>query len=104
MTSYHAKYYVPHNLTLVIIGSLDHGALLHTLQEKVESSILKKGNLDLSHWKRPWVTSPTAPSLKTSHSKVVEFPEEDESMGEFLFTCFGPGYEVVPKFSRILTR
>jgi Zn-dependent M16 (insulinase) family peptidase len=94
--SYHAKYYVPHNLTLVIIGSVDHGALLHTLQDKVESSILKKGTPDLSLWKRPWVSSPTAPSLQSSHSKVVEFPEEDESMGEFLFTCFGPGYEVIP--------
>jgi Zn-dependent M16 (insulinase) family peptidase len=104
MNSYHAKYYVPHNLTLVIIGSLDHAALLHTLQDKVESSILKKEKPDLSHWKRPWVSSPPAPSLNSSHSKVVEFPEEDESMGEFLFTCFGPGYEVILKVSRPLTR
>jgi len=78
----------------VIVGNIDHAALLHTLQDKVESSILAKGKPDLSHWKRPWVTSPPVPCLKSSQSKVVEFPEEDESMGEFLFTCFGPEYDV----------
>jgi Zn-dependent M16 (insulinase) family peptidase len=91
---YHANYYVPHNLTLVIVGEVDHGALLHTLQNEVESSILAKGKTDLSHWKRPWVASPPVPPLKSSHSKVVTFPDEDESMGLFSFNCFGPEYEV----------
>jgi len=50
--SYHSNYYVPHNLSLVIVGNVDHGMLLQTLQEKVESSILSKGKPDLSGWKR----------------------------------------------------
>jgi Zn-dependent M16 (insulinase) family peptidase len=50
--SYHAAYYVPHNLTLVISGSIDHGALLQVLQDQVESTILTKGKSDLSGWKR----------------------------------------------------
>lgn len=36
------------------------------------------------------MTSPAVPPLKVSISKVVEFPEEDESIGEFSVTCFGP--------------
>jgi Zn-dependent M16 (insulinase) family peptidase len=50
--SYHNKYYVPENLTLVIVGSVDHKALLHTLQDQVEPSILSKGQPDLTNWKR----------------------------------------------------
>ena len=50
--SYHGAYYVPHNLSLVIVGNVDHVALLETLQEKVEANILSKGKPDLTHWKR----------------------------------------------------
>jgi Zn-dependent M16 (insulinase) family peptidase len=58
------------------------------------------------HWKRyssplkhqsevrPWVTSPPVCPLKSSQSKVVEFPEEDESIGEYVLTCFGPDANV----------
>jgi hypothetical protein len=45
---------------------------------------------------RPWVTSPPAPPIKSSQTQVVRFPEEDESMGEFSLTCFGPDVDVFP--------
>jgi Zn-dependent M16 (insulinase) family peptidase len=94
--SYHASYYIPPNLTLVIVGNVDHTTLLKTLQEQVEPSILSKGKLDLTNWKRPWVTSPVVPPLKSSQAKVVKFPEEDESIGEFSVTFFGPDVNVPP--------
>jgi hypothetical protein len=47
---------------------------------------------------RPWVTSPQAPPLKSSQSKVVEFPEEDESIGELTIYWFGPDVNVHMSF------
>jgi hypothetical protein len=98
----------------VIVGDIDHNSLLQTLQDQVESSILSKGQPDLANWKRysrlsefaesrPWVTSPQAPALETSHSKVVEFPEEDESIGELTISCFGPDVNVPLLKTRLIS-
>lgn len=43
---------------------------------------------------RPWVDSPAVPALQKSQSILVEFPEEDESMGAFHVTYFGPDANV----------
>jgi Zn-dependent M16 (insulinase) family peptidase len=91
---YHASYYLPQNLTLVIVGNINHRDLLQTLQMEVESSILTVGKPDLSSWKRPWVASKPAPPLqKNRHLEIIEFPandDEDEEVGEFMVTFFGP--------------
>jgi hypothetical protein len=43
---------------------------------------------------RPWVSSPPVPPMKSSQTQVVRFPEEDESMGEFSISFFGPDVDV----------
>ncbi|BFZ62739.1 hypothetical protein YB2330_003849 [Saitoella coloradoensis] len=87
---YHASYYVPQNLSLIITGNVDHNALLETLQNTVEQTIIEKGVPDLSTWQRPWVDSPAPSPLGESKTATVEFPEEDESMGELMISWLGP--------------
>jgi len=66
------------------------------LNDKVEPLIL--ANLPAGQavppagWKRPFVETSTAQplSIPTSQTKVVEFMEEDESIGEIYFTFLGP--------------
>lgn len=52
---------------------------------------------------RPWVTSPPMSPLKSSQSKVVEFPEEDESIGEYVLSCFGPDVNVYLDISDLIS-
>jgi Zn-dependent M16 (insulinase) family peptidase len=39
---------------------------------------------------RPWIESPQPPALKETIIETVEFPEDDESVGEILIGLFGP--------------
>ena len=39
---------------------------------------------------RPWVESPQPQPLKNSVVEIIQFPEEDESMGDILVGMFGP--------------
>ncbi|THV04852.1 hypothetical protein K435DRAFT_774162 [Dendrothele bispora CBS 962.96] len=94
---YHASYYVPHNLTLIVAGKLSSGtsSLLSVIQDQIEPSLVEHGqNLGPrpSGWKRPFVetTSAIRPSLQKSIKETVEFPEQDESMGELIITFLGP--------------
>lgn len=108
---YHAKYYVPHNvsvspvvtndkLCLHMDGAVNVEELFDVLNNKVEPMILeaKKGTAEGGEWKppvdwkRPFVETTTANpvSIPSSQTKVVEFMEEDESMGEFITTFLGP--------------
>jgi Zn-dependent M16 (insulinase) family peptidase len=84
---YHASYYVPHNLALIVAGKLTEGtsSLLRVVQEQIEPSLIQhkqnKGSRPAG-WKRPFVETPSAqrkPILVTTKS-LVEFPEKDESM------------------------
>jgi Zn-dependent M16 (insulinase) family peptidase len=86
---FHREMYQPKNLCLIIVGQIDHTELLHTLDE-FESSILKDIPSPDVHFKRPWLDSPQPPPLSKSISEVVEFPEEDESVGEISIRYFGP--------------
>lgn len=45
------------------------------------------------------MTSPAVPPMKSSQTKVVDFPEEDESIGEFAIAWFGPDVNVYPQVS-----
>jgi Zn-dependent M16 (insulinase) family peptidase len=88
---YHASYYVPHNLVLVVAGKLIEGtaSLLDVVQEHVEPSLIQhnqnKGR-NPTGWTRPFVETPSAQrNLIVSTTKsIVEFPEKDESMAFLL--------------------
>lgn len=91
---YHGKYYVPHNLCLIVGGALSSGtqSLLKMVQEQIEPSILAHGQKLPAKITRPFIDTPSAkrvPIPKTI-KKDVEFPEKDESMGELLLVYMGP--------------
>ncbi|KAJ7630999.1 Metalloenzyme, LuxS/M16 peptidase-like protein [Roridomyces roridus] len=94
---YHSTYYVPHNLSLIVTGKLSSGTstLLSVLQEKVEPNLIAHGqNLGPrpTGWKRPFVETASAirPPIKETVKDLVEFPENDESVGELIITFLGP--------------
>jgi Zn-dependent M16 (insulinase) family peptidase len=92
---YHKTYYTPYNLELIIAGRIETIDILETLQSKVETSILKHGELPgilPPGWKRPFLETATAQRtpLKTNIEESVEFPEQDESHGELVMALSGP--------------
>lgn len=54
--------------------------------------ILENIKAPVVEWKRPFVETPTARpnSISQSSTKVVEFMEEDESMGDIIINWLGP--------------
>ncbi|KAK4055201.1 hypothetical protein OIV83_000481 [Microbotryomycetes sp. JL201] len=93
---YHASSYVPHNLTLIVIGrSLDPIKLLQTLESQTVPTIVAHKQDNGPHpsgWKRPFVESSTAehpPRLPESLTETVQFPEKDESTGELMMSWIG---------------
>jgi len=86
---FHKAMYQPKNLRLVLIGPIDHGELLEIL-DKFEDGILGDVPPMDATFKRPWVESQRTPPLEKSIVKTVEFPEDDESIGEILIGVFGP--------------
>ncbi|KAJ7619113.1 Metalloenzyme, LuxS/M16 peptidase-like protein [Mycena polygramma] len=77
---YHSTYYVPHNLSLI---------------EQVEPSLIAHGqNLGPRPpgWKRPFVETASAirPPIQETIKDTIEFPEEDESVGELIISSLGP--------------
>jgi Zn-dependent M16 (insulinase) family peptidase len=92
---YHKTYYTPYNLCLVIVGRIETAEILETLQEQVETSILKHGKIPgitPMGWKRPFLETATAQRKPLSKVTVemVEFPEQDESHGEMYMAFSGP--------------
>lgn len=86
---FHRSMYQPKNLCLVLFGEIEHKELLRTLDE-FEASIIHDIPDPASPFKRPWVESTPTPALTESIIKVVEFPEEDESLGQILIAFLGP--------------
>lgn len=94
---YHKRYYVPHNLSLIISGKMSNGtpSILSVLQDQVEPSIIAHGQ---NHgprpdgWKRPFLETPSAnrPPIAKSLQETATFPEKDESMGELVISYLGP--------------
>ena len=78
---FHKDMYQPKNLCIVIVGAVDHENMLEVL-EKFEQTILSDISPIDAPFKRPWIDSPQAPPLRETSTERVEFPEEDESMGE----------------------
>jgi Zn-dependent M16 (insulinase) family peptidase len=95
--NYHASYYVPHNLTLIVAGKLASGTqtLLNVVQNQIEPSLIAHGQNQGPRpqgWKRPFVETPSAERkpLKETVTDVVEFPEKDETVGEIQISWQGP--------------
>jgi Zn-dependent M16 (insulinase) family peptidase len=86
---YHRDFYRPENLCLIITGKVDHAHLLATL-DKFEEKIVAKGPLP-SH-SRPWVASPPLKPITKSIETVVDFPDDDESIGSVYIAWRGPKY------------
>ena len=93
---YHSKYYVPHNLTLIVGGKFAGGtdSLLNVVQNEIEPSLISSGfnkGPRPAGWIRPFLESPSARREPLKNlSNTVEFPEKDESMGELLLVFQGP--------------
>lgn len=86
---FHRDMYQPKNLRVVIVGEVDHANLLDVL-DKFEDDIVDKVPAYDAPFKRPWTDSRITPPLEKTTVKVVEFPEEDESMGEIEIGFLGP--------------
>ncbi|KIY47049.1 hypothetical protein FISHEDRAFT_75082 [Fistulina hepatica ATCC 64428] len=94
---YHSQYYVPHNLSLIVTGKLSGGtaSLLRVVQDQVEPSIVEhkqnKGTRPPG-WKRPFVETSSAPRPPFTEAikDTIEFPENDESVGELILNFIGP--------------
>ena len=86
---FHREMYQPKNLCLVIVGEVDHTALLKILDD-FEETILEDIPKPDAPFKRPWTESKQPPALQSSSIETVEFPEEDESSGEVMISFFGP--------------
>lgn len=94
---YHATYYVPHNLCLIVAGKLSAGtsSLLSVIQDKVETNLIahdQNRGPRPPGWKRPFLETASAyrPPIPVTPPSVVEFPEKDETVGELLITTLGP--------------
>jgi hypothetical protein len=94
---YHGTYYVPHNLCLIVCGKLASGtsSLLSVVQDRIEPTLIAHGQNKGPRpdgWKRPFLETVTAnrkPIAKTI-KETVEFPEQDESVGELIISFLGP--------------
>ena len=86
---FHRELYQPQNLCLLLAGTIDHEDLLLTL-EKFEESILPDIPDKNRPFQRPWLDSAQPPPISETRIEVVEFPEEDESVGEVSIKYFGP--------------
>lgn len=90
--AFHKEMYQPKNLCLVLTGKVDQPELLQLLDRFEDSIIDDVPKID-EPFRRPWVDSKPTPPLKQSIVERVEFPEQDESMGEILLGYFGPKYD-----------
>ena len=89
--NFHKGMYQPKNLCLILIGAVEHANLLDIIDE-FEGTILNDIPKPDAPFKRPWIESKRTPPLQRSIIETVEFPEEDESMGEIMISFFGPSY------------
>lgn len=86
---YHKEMYQPKNLRVIVTGDIDHDELLQILDDFETSIVGDVPALD-APFRRPWVDSkPTTPLAETKVD-TIQFPEEDESMGEVTVGYVGP--------------
>lgn len=87
---FHKEMYQPRNLAVIIVGEVDQDNLLSILDEFEESIKDDISALDATPFKRPWIDSAQPPAIKETIVDTVEFPEDDESIGEIIVGYFGP--------------
>lgn len=88
-------------MCIIVAGHVDPTQLLQTLTDKVEPSIEKHGQAlgpRPPGWSRPWVETPSAndngaPALEKSTTDSIDFPEADESVGEWQRSWKGVPFE-----------
>ncbi|KAK6454328.1 mitochondrial processing peptidase [Scheffersomyces xylosifermentans] len=83
---FHESSYRPDNLCVIITGSVEEDELLSIMTE-FDNELVP---LPETPNKRPFVDSEWDPPLTKTIVKDVEFPDEDESMGELLISWIGP--------------
>ena len=86
---FHRDMYQPKNLCLALFGEINHDELLETL-DVFESSVIKDIPDPSLPFKRPWIESEKLMPLEQTTVEVIEFPEEDESMGQVDVRFLGP--------------
>lgn len=91
---YHRDFYRPENLCLVICGSMSSGGhterLIRAIEEFEKRKILPRQLDDTKSQPRPWVDSGAVQPLAESVDSIVEFPDEDESIGSVMLGWSGP--------------
>ncbi|KAI1006245.1 Uncharacterized protein K3495_g1977 [Podosphaera aphanis] len=87
--TFHKEMYQPKNLCLVIVGEIDQDHLLQIL-DNFEDGILSDVPSPDTPFRRPWVESAQPPAISATIIEAIDFPEEDESMGEIMTALFGP--------------
>ncbi|KAH8114457.1 Metalloenzyme, LuxS/M16 peptidase-like protein [Phellopilus nigrolimitatus] len=94
---YHAKYYVPHNLCLIVGGKFTGGteSLLSVVQNEIEPTLVangqNKGIRGPPGWARPFVETPSADRMPFENKTVtVEFPAKNEGAGDLDIILVGP--------------
>ncbi|GAA6002573.1 hypothetical protein JCM10207_007572, partial [Rhodosporidiobolus poonsookiae] len=95
--AYHAKTYVPQNVTLIVTGhAIDPAVLLAIIDRSIEVDLAQAGRargINPRGWVRPYVDSSTAtnpPQLKQSLVKTVFYADADESHGAVYLSWVGP--------------
>lgn len=102
---FHQLRYRPDNLCIVITGKVDEGELIKIVSD-FDSGLKVPTKIG---YKRPFVDSPPDPLLDGPVTKVVEFPDVDESSSEILLNWIGPhnsdivGVAALEVFGRYLT-
>ncbi|KAK5660156.1 hypothetical protein OQA88_13625 [Cercophora sp. LCS_1] len=86
---FHKSMYQPQNLAVIVVGEVDHENLLEIL-DKFETSIEGAVPQPDLNFKRPFVDTPQGALLDRTVVETVEFPEDDESIGEIAVAFFGP--------------
>lgn len=89
--AFHKEMYQPRNLCLIISGEVDHQTLLDILS-CFEDTILDIIPNPSAPFKRPWIDSSHIFPLSQSTVETIEFPEEDESVGEVEIRLLGPDH------------
>lgn len=84
--SFHKSMYRPDNLCVVITGSVEENELLE-IMSKFDDRLAPLPSVP---HKRPFIDSTHDLPLKESVVKTVDFPDEDESMGELVIGWIGP--------------
>lgn len=86
---FHREMYQPKNLCLCLFGEVDHEELIETLID-FEAQIIDDIPDPNLPFKRPWIDSEQPEPPAESIVEEIEFPDDDESMGQIDIRFLGP--------------